>query len=88
MVKGKDMVTKVTCEVCQNHQSRLRALRNFSSTFIDGNINGAIKKDTVVKHAKTDIHIKAMGIDAKPQATDLFFSRERHANVLPYKKSD
>ncbi len=56
--------------------------------FIDGIINGAIKKDTVVKHAKTDMHIKAMGIDAKPQATDLFFSRERHANILPYKKSD
>ena len=56
--------------------------------FIDGIINDAIKKDTVVKHAKTDMHIKAMGIDAKPQATDLFFSRERHANILPYKKSD
>ena len=24
MVNGKDTVTKVTCEVCQNHQSRLR----------------------------------------------------------------
>ena len=63
MVKGKDTVTKVTCEVCQNHQSRLRALRNFSRTFIDGIINGAIKKDTVVKHAKTDMHIKVIGID-------------------------
>ena len=54
MVKGKDTMTKITCEVCQTHQSRLRALRNFSRAFIDGIINGAIKKDTVVKHAKSE----------------------------------
>ena len=36
MVKGKDTVTKITCEVCQTHQSRLRALRNFSRAFIEG----------------------------------------------------
>ena len=43
-------VTRILCALCSKHQDRLRAMRNFSSAFIDGITETALKKDNVCKH--------------------------------------
>ena len=55
-------VTGIFCKLCRENSSALRGLRNFSSAFIDGISGCALKKDDVVKHGKSDMHKKAVGI--------------------------
>ncbi len=42
------------------------ALRNFSSSFIDGITGTALKKDNVKKHQLSDMHSKAVNLERKP----------------------
>ncbi len=38
-------VSRIICALCSEHKERLHALRNFSSSFIDGITGTALKKD-------------------------------------------
>ena len=57
------------CELCHKHRDRLRAIRNFSSAFIDGVTGSALKKDNVAKHKKSDMHSKAVNMERMPAKT-------------------
>ena len=66
-------VTRVYCELCTTHADSLRALRNFSPSFIYGITGGALKKDNVVKHSKSDMHTKAVNLSKNPKTVDEIF---------------
>ena len=67
--KSQGKVDRVFCALCTKHRDRLSAVRNFSSSFIDGIRGSALKKDNVVKHTKSDMHVKAMDMERKPART-------------------
>ena len=49
-------VIRIFCSLCFKHKDRLRALRNYSSSFVDGITHTSLKKD-VSKHQKSEMHI-------------------------------
>ena len=55
-------VTLIFCQLCRQHESSLRGLRNFSRSFVDEISGTALKKDNVVKHSKSDMHSKVVGM--------------------------
>ncbi|XP_014669333.1 PREDICTED: zinc finger protein 862-like [Priapulus caudatus] len=60
----------IRCKMCVAHQSRLRSLRNFNQAFING-VKGsaALKKDSVVKHSRSEMHKKAIALTLNPKLT-------------------
>ena len=48
-------MTRIFCVLCSKHQDCLRAVRNFSSAFVDGITETALKKDNVCKHQQSDM---------------------------------
>ena len=67
-------VTRISCALCTKYKDRLQALRNFSSSFIDGVSGTALKKDNVKKHQRSDMHAKAVSIERKPTGTEIYRS--------------
>ena len=49
-------VTSISCALCTKHKDRLRALRNFSVSFIDGISGTALKKDKLCQEAPAIRH--------------------------------
>ena len=49
-------LTRVYCELCSEHDDKLKSLRNFSPSFVNGITGSSFKKDNVVKHSKSDMH--------------------------------
>eukprot|EP00117_Sycon_ciliatum_P045916 scpid98535/ scgid32949/ len=47
----------------------MRAIRNFSVSFVDGIRGTALKKDNVVKHSRSDMHSKALNMERAPTKT-------------------
>ena len=64
-------VKTIFCSLCKKHEARLRAVRNFNRSFIDGS-SGALKKDNVVKHNKSDMHTKAMTFDTTHSLSEIY----------------
>ena len=60
-------VTHLYCAMCATHVDKLKALRNFSPSFVNGISGGALKKDGVIKHSKSDMHSKAVTLTRKPK---------------------
>ena len=71
-VGGK--VTRIFCALCSKHQDRLRAVRNFSSAFVDGITETALKKDNVCKHQRSDMHGKAVNMEREPTINEIYSS--------------
>ena len=59
-------VVKIYCVLCTKHETKIRALRNYSKSFIDGIGGSALKKDNVVKHARSDQHMRAISLEKRP----------------------
>ncbi|XP_064638642.1 uncharacterized protein LOC135494523 [Lineus longissimus] len=53
-------VTKVRCRICAKYHEELKSFRNFSSSFVTGVTGQNIKKDNVLKHQKSEQHVRAM----------------------------
>jgi hypothetical protein len=68
------MVQSISCKLCKKHESKLKALRNFSQAFLVGVKNSALKKDNIVKHSKADMHTKAVNLENKPSIADIYSS--------------
>lgn len=62
-------IVRLRCKVCLDEQARVRALRNFSESFIKGVTGSALKKDNVKKHSQTEMHIKAIGLSRGQKRT-------------------
>ena len=71
---GLNMMTRIFCSLCFKHKDRLRALRNYSSSFVDGITHTSLKKDNVSKHQKSEMHKKAVNMDRQPSANDIYES--------------
>ena len=67
-------VTRIFCVFCSKHQDRLRAVRNFSSAFVDGITETALKKDNVCKHQRSDMHRKAINMEQQPTINEIYSS--------------
>ena len=59
-------MTRIFCALCAKHKDRLHAIRNFSSSFVDGISGTALKKDNVKKHRHSEQHSKAVSLEHKP----------------------
>lgn len=62
-------VTRIFCSLCTKHQERLRGLRNYSVSFVQGILGTALKKDNVSKHSNSDMHRKACDLERRPAIT-------------------
>ena len=67
-------ITWIFCALCAKHNDRLHALRNFSSSFVDGISSTAFKKDNVQKHQRSDMHAKAINLEQKPTVVEIYRS--------------
>ena len=67
-------MTRIFCALCSKHQDRLRAVRNFSSAFVDGITETALKKDNVCKHQRSDMRGKAVNIERQPTINEIYSS--------------
>ena len=67
-------MTRIFCALCSKHQDRLRAVRNFSSAFVDGITETALKKDNVCKHQRSDMHGKAVNMEREPTINEIYSS--------------
>ena len=67
-------VTRIFYALCSKHQDRLRAVRNFSSAFVDGITETALKKDNVCKHQRSDMHRKAVNMERQPTINEIYSS--------------
>lgn len=68
-------VTSISCEVCARHVQRLKGLRNFSQSFIQGVSGTALKKDNILKHSKSEMHRTAVNIDHGKSSLHSFFTK-------------
>ena len=66
-------VTHVYCELCSKH--KLKSLRNFSPSFVNGITGSSLKIDNVVKHSKSDMHTRAVNMLKKPKTMDEIFGK-------------
>lgn len=67
-------VTRIFCSLCTKYQDRLQAVRNFSSSFVDGVTNTALKKDNVSKHQRSDMHKKAVNMERQLSINEIYQS--------------
>ena len=63
------------CALCAKHMERLRAVRNYSSSFVDGICGTALKKDNVSKHQRSDMHAKSENMEHWPTAAEIYLGR-------------
>ena len=56
-------VTRIFCALCTKHEERLRVLRNYSVSFVQGILGTSLKKDNVSKHSNSDMHRKACDLE-------------------------
>ncbi|XP_071854674.1 uncharacterized protein [Apostichopus japonicus] len=54
------LVERLRCRVCSDE--RVRALRNYSNSFVEGITGSGMKKDNVKKHSRTEMHVKAIAL--------------------------
>ena len=66
---GTGDVVLIRCDLCARHEGKLRALRNFSASFVKGITGNALKKDNVVKHGKSDMNRKAVDLETNQSLT-------------------
>ena len=59
-------VTRGFCALCAKHKDQLHAIRNSSSSFVDGISGTALKKDNVKKQRHSEQHSKAVSLEHKP----------------------
>ena len=64
--ESSEKVTRFFCVLCAKYKDRLHAIRNFSSSFVDGISGTALKKDNVKKHRHSEQHSKAVSLEHKP----------------------
>ena len=67
-------VNRIFCALFSKHQDRLREVRNFSSAFVDGITETALKKDNVCKHQRSDMHGKAVNMEWQPTINEIYSS--------------
>ena len=62
-------VSRIFCALCDKHVDHLKAIRNYCPAFIDGIVGSALKKDSVAKHKKSDMHGEAVNMERQPTRT-------------------
>ena len=67
-------VTRIFCALRSKHQDCLRAVRNFSSAFVDGITETALKKVNVCKHQRSDMHGKAVNMEQQLTINEIYSS--------------
>ena len=67
-------VMRIFCALRAKHKDRLQALRNFSASFVDRISGTALKKDNVNKHQRSVMHAKAVNMERKPIAAEIYCS--------------
>lgn len=68
--EGTEQANRIWCDLCLRHEDRIKYLRNFNRSMIEGATGEQIKKDQVDKHAKSLMHLKALDLDLKPGTLD------------------
>ena len=69
-------VVEIYCLACAKHEDQLKYCRNFNKAFINGVTDASkIKKDNVVKHSKSNMHVRAMDYVHKPKSIADFFRK-------------
>lgn len=65
---GKSNVISIRCILCSKFADKLKMKRNFNSGFINGITGTSLKKDNIVKHSKSDMHVTAVNLEHKPDS--------------------
>ena len=80
-------VTCIKCKLCIRHENKIKYLKNFNKAFIEGVRGSSIKKDQVVKHAGTESHRRAEGLDKDPLSVNELLQKTAIGKVfLPHSK--
>lgn len=69
--KENHKVSRISCKICKEYEGKIKYCRNFNRAFIDG-VSGCIKKDNLIKHCRSDMHVKALEMANRPAARDFF----------------
>ena len=62
----REHVTVLKCNVCGKYRDRLCSMRNYRPAFVEGTAN--VRASTFKDHAATDMHRRAMALEAKESA--------------------
>ena len=65
----REHVTMLKCKVCGKYKEKLISMRNYRSAFVEGTPN--VRASTFKDHAATDMHRRAMGLQAKESASSI-----------------
>ena len=58
-------VTSIKCKVCIKFEATLKTMRSFTPAWIEG--TKSVKKDTLQKHLKSELHLKALDLQNKTE---------------------
>lgn len=67
-IDGKNNVISIRCILCSKFADKLKMKRNFNPGFINGITGNSLKKDNIIKHSKSDMHVTAVNLEHKPDS--------------------
>ena len=65
-------VVSIKCIVCKKHEDRLKVLRSFTPVWVHG--SKSVKKDSVKKHLKSEVHTKALDLELKTELNPVVYN--------------